>query len=192
MAHGLPVEGEDGPFVGQRVARLPTCGPEQTVGDARAVLQESGAEEMVVVACDDRAVGLVDADRLDGAPDDAPVVEVMAAVPGSIRPSVTVASLAGRDAERVLVTTSDGRLLGVAEGGDGQGHDDGHDHGHADAHELERELGDLMQAVRERFGDREPSPDELRELLRDRLIDEGRSPEEADRLMADLGDESAS
>ena len=188
MAYGLPVEGDDGPFVGQQVAAAPTCRPDQTAADVRALLEESGAEEVIVVAGDDLAVGLVDPGRLDGAPDDAPVLEVMAPVPGSIRPSVTVASLAERDAERVLVTTSDGRLLGVAEGGGGHDHDDGHDHGHAGAHELERELGELMQAVQERFGEREPSADELRDFLRDRLIDEGRSPEEADRLMAELGD----
>ncbi len=192
MAYGLPVEGEDGPFVGQRVAPAQTCRPEHTAADARALLEESGAEEVIVVAGDDLAVGLLDAEGLEGAPDDAPVLEVMAPVPGSIRPSVTVASLADRDADRVLVTTSDGRLLGVAESGGGHDRDDGHDHDHADVHEIERELGDLMQAAQERFGDREPSAAELRDFLRDRLIDEGRSPEEADRFMADLEDDAPS
>ncbi len=192
MAYGLPVEGEDGPFVGERVAPAPTCRPDQTAADARALLAESGAEEAIVVAGDDLAVGLVDADRLDAVPDDAPVLGVMAPVPGSVRPSVTIGSLADQHAERVLVTTSDGRLFGVAEVGGGHDHDGGHAHTHAGAHELEQELDEVMRAARERFGDREPSGDELREFLRDRLIDEGRSAEEADRFMAGLGDEPPS
>ncbi len=178
MAYGLPVEGDDGPFVGEQVTPLPTCSPDQTVGEARAQLEGSDAGEVVEVGGDDLAVGLVDADRLDGAADDARLLDVMAVVPSSIRPSVTIASLAEREGERALVTTSDGRLLGVAVATGEQ--------------RLEQDLDALMEAARERFGDREPSGDELREFVRDRLIDEGRSPEEADRLMADLADESPS
>ncbi len=184
MAYGLPVKGEDGPFVGEQVAPVRTCRPGQTAADARALLERSGAEEVVVVAGEDLAVGLVDATSLDAAAGDVSVVEVMLPVPGSIRPSVTAASLADRDADRVLVTTPDGRLLGVAEGAGGHDHDEGH--------ELERELGELMEAARERFGDREPSADEMRGFLRDRLIDEGRSLEEAERVVAELDDESPS
>jgi CBS domain-containing protein len=189
MAYGLPVEGDDGPFVGEEVDPVPTCAPDQTVADARRLLEESGSEEVVVVAGDGLAVGLVDAGRLEGAADDAPLPEVMAVVPGSIRPSVTVESLAERDADRVLVTTSDGRLLGVAEARDDEDH---HGHNHAEEERIEQELDQLMEAAGERFGDREPSREELHAFLRERLIDEGRSPEEADRLMADLGDESPS
>lgn len=178
MAYGLPVEGDDGPFVGERVTPVPTCRSDQTVADARKVLEGSDAGEVIVVAGDDLAVGLVDADRLDGAAGGTPLLDVMAVVPSSIRPSVTVASLAEREGERALVTTSDGRLLGVAEVEGEQ--------------QLEHELDSLMEAVHERFGDREPSTDELHQFLRDRLIDEGRSPEEADRLMAELADESPS
>lgn len=190
MAHGLPVEGDDGPFVGEQVAEVPTCRPDQTVADARALLEDVDAEELVVVAGDDLAVGLVDADRLDGEPDDAPLLDVMAVVPSSIRPSVTVDSFAERDSDRALVTTSEGRLLGVVEVVDGD-HDDHDDHDHSqdpEVEELERELTELMEAAQERFGDREPSPDELRAFLRDRLVEEGRSPEEADRLVDDLGE----
>ncbi|HEX2272635.1 MAG TPA: hypothetical protein VHG90_02045 [Acidimicrobiales bacterium] len=189
MAYGLPVEGDDGPFVGEQVTPLPTCRPEQTVADARALLEGSDADEVVVVAGEALAIGLVDADRLEGAADDTGLLEVMAVVPGSIRPSVTAASLAEREADRALVTTSDGRLLGVVQAGAGDG---AHDHHRAEEEQLEQELAALMEAASERFGDREPTTEELHEFLRDRLVEEGRSPEEADRIMADLEAESPS
>jgi CBS domain-containing protein len=185
MGYGLPVEGEDGPFVAERVTPLPTCRADQTVADARAQLEESGAEEVVVVAGDDLAVGLVDAGGLEGAPDDAPLPNVMGLVPGSVRPSVTVASLAEGETERVLVTTPDGRSLGMVEAGEeAPDHDD-----HPDEDHVEEELDKLMETVRQRFGDREPTAEELHEFLRERLMEEGRSPEEADRVMAALADE---
>jgi CBS domain-containing protein len=195
MAYGLPVEGEDGPFVGERVEELPTCGPDQTVADARSRLEESGADEVVVVAAENLAIGLVDAEALEGAGADDRLLDVMAPVPGAIRPSVTAASLADRDVERVLVTTPDGLLLGMVSGGADTGQDDGGDHHHDHPPELEqveRELTEVMDAARERFGDREPTEEELHELLRDRLVEEGRSPEEADRFMAELRDRSPS
>ena len=195
MAYGLPVEGEDGPFVGEQVTALPTCGPDETVADARSRLEETGADEAVVVAGEDLAIGLVDAEALEGAADGDRLLDLMAPVPGTIRPSVTAASLADRDVDRVLVTTADGRLLGVVSGTGGQdaAGEDGSDHaGHdhsPELEQLERELGEVMEAARERFGDREPTEDELHRFLRDRLVEQGRSPEEADRFMAELGDE---
>ena len=114
MSYGLPVEGDDGPFVGEEVAELPTCRYDQTVADARALLD--GADHVVVLAGEDLAVGLVDADVVEGAADDDRVLDVMVVIPGSIRPSVTVASLAERDIGPILVTTSDGRLMGLVEG----------------------------------------------------------------------------
>ena len=195
MAYGLPVEGEDGPFVGEQVEELPTCGPDQTVADARSRLEESGADEVVVVTAENLAIGLVDAEALETAGADDRLLDVMAPVPGAIRPSVTAASLADRDVERVLVTTPDGLLLGMVSGGADTGQDDGGDHHHDHPPELEqveRELTEVMDAARERFGDREPTEEELHELLRDRLVEEGRSPEEADRFMAELRDRSPS
>ena len=40
--------------------------------------------------------------------------------------------------------------------------------------------------MRERFGNREPDADELRDFLRDRLVSEGRTPEEAARFLAEM------
>lgn len=47
-------------------------------------------------------------------------------------------------------------------------------------------LLDVVRAVREHFGDREPSEDELRVFLRHRLIDEGKSESEAEAILRDL------
>ena len=51
---------------------------------------------------------------------------------------------------------------------------------------LQAEMLSVVFAVQERFGDREPSEDEVRAFLRERLIEEGRSPEEADDFLAHM------
>ncbi|MFN2388955.1 MAG: hypothetical protein ABR575_05040 [Actinomycetota bacterium] len=48
-------------------------------------------------------------------------------------------------------------------------------------------LLELMSEVRSRYGDREPSEDEMRSFLRERLGTMGKSPEEADEILRDLG-----
>ena len=196
MAAGLPVEGDDGPFVGDEVTMVPTLSPHATVGDARAAMAEADASAAVVVGCDGLAIGLVDDEVLHGADDGERLLEPMVLVPSAIRPSVTLESLDGGEAHRLLVTTPDGRLVGMAavKGDDDRDHDD-HDHGdqdhgghdHDELTRMEEELDDLAAAVRERFGDHDPTEEELHSLLRDRLMAEGRSPEEADRFLADLG-----
>jgi len=204
MAYGLPVEGDDGPFLGERVEAVPTCDVNSTAADARRVLDDSGADVVVLVHAG-LAVGEVDREALEGRDDDVALLDVLAPVPSTVRPSVTVASLAESGGGHRLVTTSDGCLLGAAtvEGQDHEGHDhEGHDHddeGHdGDGHDepggegamdmehYEAELTAVMQAVEERFGDREPPAEELRAFLRDRLVAEGRSAEEADRFLDDL------
>ena len=182
MAYGLPVEGEDGPFLGQQVTEVPTCDVVATVGDARAAVADAGT---VIVLDRGLAVGEVDDDALAGHEDHDPLLGVLRPVPSTVRPSVTVRSVAEAGGGRRLVTTSDGRLLGqavVEEAGD-QGD---HDHDHGDMEGFERELGLVMEAVEERFGDREPSEEELRSFLHERLVAEGRSPGEADRFLDEL------
>jgi ABC-type Zn2+ transport system substrate-binding protein/surface adhesin len=73
-------------------------------------------------------------------------------------------------------------------------HDDNHDHDHGehaappvDMEPFEQELTEVLLAVAEQFGDREPTEDELRAFLRDRLVAEGRSVEEADRFLDEMG-----
>lgn len=176
MAYGLPVEGEDGPFLGDRLTEVTTCGVDGTVGDAIAALESSPAETVVVVVVDGLAVGEVDAETLAGHPSGTALLDVMDPVPTTVRPSVTVAAAAEAGGGRQLVTTSDGRLLGQATVE--------HQHRHDDNMEaFEKELTEVMAAVEERFGDEEPTEAELRSFLRDRLVAEGRSPEEADRFL---------
>ncbi len=190
MAFGLPVEGEDGPFLGDVVTEVPTCDVRGSVGEARRVLAGSGGEDVVVVVDDGLVVGDLDLDMLDGVADDVDLLEVLRPVPSTVRPSVTVSSLAEAGGGTRLVTTSDGRLLGQArvDGAEGGGHE-GHDHGGAsiDIERYEEELATVMKAVEERFQGRAPSEDELRAFLRDHLIGEGRSEEEADQLLGEMG-----
>ncbi len=174
MAYGLPVEGEDGPFLGDQLSKVPTRDAGTTVAAAREAL--NGAGRLIVVAGDGLAVGEVDADALEGHADDVALLDVMNLVPTTVRPSVTVAAAQGGGPQ--LVTTADGRLLGEATVE--------HDHDHEGMEAFETELAAVMAAVEERFGDREPTEAELRTFLRDRLVAEGRSPEDADRFLDEL------
>lgn len=184
MAYGLPTEGADGPFLGGEMAEVPTCDAGATVGDARAAIGDS--EAVIILAGDGLVVGEIDAEALPGLPDDAAVLDVMDPVPTTVRPSVTVAALAEAGGGSRLVTTSAGHLLGLATvEGDDHDHDhDDHDHGNLEA--FEKELTEVMAAVEERFGDREPTEAELRTFLRERLMAEGRSAEDADRFLDEI------
>jgi CBS domain-containing protein len=189
MAYGLPVEGADGPFLGGQVSEVATCDVGLTVGDARRLLDETAAGSVVVLAGDSLVVGELEAEMLHGHGDDERLLDVMDPVPTTVRPSVTVESLAQAGGGRRLVTTSDGRLLGQAtvEAAEDHDHDHDHDHGEeADSDAFDRELADVMEAIEERFGDREPSEAELRSFLRARLVAEGKSAEEADRFLDQL------
>ena len=179
MAYGLPVEGADGPFLGGRLSEVPTCDAGATVADARDAIGDAGA--VIVLAGDGLVIGEIDAEALPGLAGEVTVLDVMDPVPTTVRPSVTVAALAEAGGGSRLVTTSAGRLLGVATV-EAEAHD--HDHGDMDA--FEKELTEVMAAVEERFGDREPTEAELRTFLRDRLVAEGRSAEDADRFLDEL------
>ncbi len=185
MAYGLPVEGRDGPFLGAQLTEPVTCDVSLTAGDARRLLDRPGTDSVVVVAGGGMVVGEVDAGTLEGHADAARLLDVMDPVPTTVRPSVTVAALAEGGGGRRLVTTSDGRLLGEAtvEGDERAGHDHGAE---TDTEAFEEELGRVMAAVEERFGDREPTEAELRSFLRDRLVSEGRTPDDADRFLDEL------
>ena len=162
-----------------------------TAADARRALDQAGVEVAVVLS-DGLAVGEVDGQALDGQPDDTSLLDVLRPVPSTVRPSVTVASVADGGGER-LVTTSDGRLLGraVVEAAGDHDHDhEGHDHGgdDLDMESYESELAEVMQALQDRFAGREPSAEEVQAFLRERLLAEGKSAEEADRILGELGE----
>ena len=187
MAFDLPVEGDDGPFVGEQVSAVPTCDAGGTVADARRALEGSGEDRVVVVAGNGLAVGEIEVDELGGHADDEPVLDVMSPVPSTYRPSVTVDALAEEGAGRHLISTSDGRLLGAATvEGRQHDHDHDHDHGDVDGERFEKDLAELMDAIGERFGDRQPGDEELRGFLRERLLSEGKSSEEADAFLAEM------
>ena len=179
MAYGLPVEGADGPFLGDELVEAVTCDVGATVGDVRRLLGDSP----VIVLAGGLAVGEVDADTLEGHGEDVKLLDVMDPVPTTVRPSVTVAAASESGGGRQLVTTSDGRLVGQAFV---DAHEHDYDHDHVDEDAFDRELASVMAAVEERFGDREPSEEELRTFLRDRLVGEGRSAEDADRFLDEL------
>ncbi len=197
MAFGLPVEGEEGAFLGEQVSEVPTCAATGTVAAARLALEEAGAAVVVVVYGEGMAVGSVDAEALEGVADDVPILDVLRPVPSTVRPSVTVASVAEGGGGERLVTTSDGRLLGRAEveaGDDHEGHDhEGHDHSEPslDMEGYETELTAVLVAMQERFAGREPSPEEVHTFLRERLIAEGKTAEEADQFLEAMAADEA-
>lgn len=142
------------------------------------MFDQAAADVVVLVNGDGLAVGDVDEEVLKGKAGDVALLDVLRPVPDTVRPSVTVASVAEAGGGRRLVTTSAGRLLGQATiGATGhkddhvhEGHDHEGDHGEppVDMERYERELAAVMKAVEDHFGDREPSADELRTFLRDR------------------------
>ena len=171
MAHDLPVEGEAGPFVGGALIDVPTCGPHDDASDVGARLEADGQERAAVVTAEGIGIGLV---RLDDLRSGGSVLDHMELVPDTIRPHVPRSSLDQRTAGR-LVTTPQGRLLGAVDPA-------AIEH----VHEVEHEVEQLVDDIADHFGDREPSPDEVRAYLRERLVEQGRSPEEADRLLGDM------
>ncbi len=153
MAHGLPVEGEAGPFLTSALAEAPlTAAPGDRVDAVAARLRRAGVTAALVTSPEGLVLG-----RYEPADDDDPgaaLLEVMAGVPATVRPSLEIGDLeAGRS---VTVTAADGRLLGVATGPPGGSTD------------VAQEVHDLAEAVAEHFGDRTPSEDEVEDFLRQR------------------------
>jgi CBS domain-containing protein len=95
---------------------VPTCAPHERLGAVRARLTAAGAD-LCVVLDDERVVlGSLRGRALDGAAD-TPVEEAMDPAPSTYRPDTGVHEMAETleqsGARRVLVTTTDGKLLGV-------------------------------------------------------------------------------
>lgn len=178
MAYGLPVEGDDGPFAGEMAAEVPAVGPEQPASEVLDRLRTKGSDRAVVTVADSVVIGLVERGAVEDADPGTRVERVMTLSPTTVRPSVEYATLQEQGDEHVLVTTPDGRLVGMVE-------PDGPDTGR----ELERSLLETIEAVAEHFGDRDVSEGDIRSFLRERLVAEGKSPEEADRYFAAVVDE---
>jgi CBS domain-containing protein len=119
FAAGLPREGQEAhtPRVADiALRRVPTCRIDERVGAVRVRMREGDWDVCVVV--DDQLVvlGLVDADTLDVDPG-TPVAQVMQSDPVTFRPNLRVGQvpdyLKTQRKRRVLVTTSDGVLVGL-------------------------------------------------------------------------------
>jgi len=116
MATGLPFEGENGPDTRSRAVAdtsVPTCGLDDTVGD---VADRLGGAPLCVVVQDGLVMGLLEDDALGGDRSRS-TAEAMKPGPSTFRPSVPKEELASylddHDLDRTLVTTLDGRLVGL-------------------------------------------------------------------------------
>lgn len=123
LAYDLPSEGRDvnTPRVGQIVRRdVPTCAMGDHLGGVRKRIRVVGWDECLVVNEQHVVLG-----RLRGAALEAPAETIAEAVmepgPTTTRPDEPLTKLVPRlqdkHVERIIVTTPDGRLVGIAERG---------------------------------------------------------------------------
>ncbi len=119
FASGLPKEGRlaSVPTIGDAARRdVPTCAPAEKVENAWDRVRAAGWDACVVVNKNRIVLGLLREKELSSDPG-ATVERVMRSGPTTFRPDVPVGKMAERMRERVartvLVTTSDGRLVGL-------------------------------------------------------------------------------
>jgi predicted transcriptional regulator len=118
FAYGLPMEGEQAqqPRVGSLARRdIPRCGLQERIGDVQARVQAAGWNLCAVVNQKDIVLGLLREQELGSGPE-ATAQEVMRSGPATYRPDALVSDVAKqlikRDVAGVLVTRSDGALIG--------------------------------------------------------------------------------
>jgi predicted transcriptional regulator len=119
FASGLPKEGKlaSVPTIGDAARRdVPTCAPADKVGNARDRVRAAGWDTCVVVNKERVVLGLLREKELSSNPETT-VERVMRSGPTTFRPDVPVGKMAERMRERgartVLVTTSEGKLMGL-------------------------------------------------------------------------------
>ena len=117
MAMDLPVEGDTAPKTraGAVADRDPnTCGLGDKVGEVTDRLTASSASVCVVVQ-DGLVMGVLEGEALNGGSPTA--AEAMSPGPSTFRPSISNEELAayldGHDLDHTLLTTLDGRLIGI-------------------------------------------------------------------------------
>lgn len=118
LASALPSEGEEksAMIFDQIDHRVPTCQLKDLVREAKRQANDVGFDICAVVNEENVVLGIVDHDQWRT---DRPttVAEIMKAGPKTIRPSASLkeanAILDKDDLESILVTTSDGKLLGI-------------------------------------------------------------------------------
>lgn len=121
LAFGLPTEGHDvdQPRVGQIARRdAPVCALGDRIGDVRDRARAAGWDECLVLNDERVVLGRLRAAALAGDPE-AIAADVMEPGPTTVRPDERLTTLWPRMRERhvgrIIVTTPDGRLVGVAE-----------------------------------------------------------------------------
>jgi CBS domain-containing protein len=184
MAFGLPVEGDEGPFAGDDVVEVATCGPDERVEEVRRRVTDHGGDLVVVVNEHDIVLGSVEGADLEQAEPGAAVVTVMRLSPTTVRPSVLSASLAEGGAP-VLVTDSSGKLLGVVEARPAP-----ESSPDSEMDQLQATFLEIAHAVEEHFEGEDPSEHEVRSFLHQRLVTEGRTSEEAEAYLAAIDQSS--
>jgi CBS domain-containing protein len=126
FASGLPMEGKMAlsPTIGDAARRdVPTCAPVERIGVVRERVRKMGWDRCVVVNKERVVLGLLREKELSSNTK-APVEEAMRNGPATFRPNEPVGKMAkrmqDREATAVLVTTSDGRLVGLLYGKDAE------------------------------------------------------------------------
>ena len=118
-ASGLSMEGTlaDAPTIGDAARQdVPTCAPAEKVGTARERVREAGWDRSVVVSKEGVVLGLLREKELAADPE-ATAEEAMRNGPTTFRPDEPLEKMAKRMRERgasaILVTTPDGKLVGL-------------------------------------------------------------------------------
>jgi Mg/Co/Ni transporter MgtE len=119
LAFGLPIEGKLAAIrtVGQVADRdVPTCSLMESIGEVQERMRQAQSEVCVVVNKENVILGLVRNKALNSSPK-LTVEEVMEAGPTTFRPHLIIDEMVEYMREKklttILVTTSDGRLVGT-------------------------------------------------------------------------------
>ena len=118
LACALPADGEEqSSMVFEQIEhRVPTCGLRDSVGEAKRRANEMGVSICAVINEENVLLGVVESNewKTDRA---IPVEQVMKPAPSTLRPSASVKHatelIAKHSLAAILITTSDGKLLGI-------------------------------------------------------------------------------
>lgn len=118
LAFALPYEGSAVLAASALITDVPTCGLRERLGDVRAALRASRFGMVVALNAEGVVMGRLDRRVLDNS-DDVTVDQLMREGPTTVRPSEELGPLIERmrrgGVDAVLVTSSDGRLLGLVD-----------------------------------------------------------------------------
>lgn len=118
LAFGLAYQGKAELAGDHLTTAVATCSPEDRLGEVREALAGSRFGMLLALNVQGILLGRLDQGALE-APDDAAVADLMGEGPTTVRPSEEVAALVERmdraGVDAIVVTRSDGHLLGVFE-----------------------------------------------------------------------------